>query len=51
MLHLLDHPQRDNLSMQRMEASRSAHLRLVHPWRLAPTADAPRYAIRTWRRS
>ena len=35
-----------NHSMQRMGASRSAHLQLVRQWRLAPTADAGRSARR-----
>jgi hypothetical protein len=29
-----------NQSIQRMGASRSAKLQIVHQWRLAPTADA-----------
>jgi hypothetical protein len=33
---------RHNQSMQRMGASRLAHLQIVSPWRLAPTADARR---------
>ena len=36
---------RPNHSIQRMGASRSAHLQFLRQWRLAPTADAGRWPL------